>query len=85
MKDIEKQVSVAELYDVLQAKSKKSVSRDDFLFQLSQSFILAPTPELRFHDIDERQGTDTIYILKHSEIAKALEERKVPTSPEDRL
>jgi hypothetical protein len=75
MREIIKQVTVSELYDILLKKSKKPVSREDFLFQLMNSFLLSPALELRFHD-REKASIDLIYVLKHQEIAKALEEKK---------
>jgi hypothetical protein len=80
MREVIKQVTVKELYDILQAKSKKPVSREDFLFQLMNSFLLSPALELRFHD-REKANIDLIYVLKHSEIANALEPEQKPPAP----
>lgn len=80
MKEVVKNVTVPELYNILLRKTKKPVSLEDFKFQLMNSFLLSPTLELRFHDRD-KAGVDLIYILKHSEIAKALEPKQVPPAP----
>lgn len=79
MQEVIKQVTVDELYGVLLAKSKKPVNREDFLFQLMGSFLLSPTLELRFHDFTP--DVHLTYILKHSEIAKAIEEKQKPPAP----
>jgi hypothetical protein len=79
MREVIKQVTVDELYKILLLKSKKPVAREEFLFQLMDSFLLSPTLELRFHD--DAPGVHLTYILKHSEIAKALEEKQKPPAP----
>jgi hypothetical protein len=43
------------------------------------SFLLSPTLELRFHDFTP--DVHLTYILKHSEIAKAIEEKQKPPAP----
>jgi hypothetical protein len=79
VQEVIKQVAVWELYDILQAKCTKPINREDFLFQLMDSFLLSPTLELRFHDFTP--DVHLTYILKHSEIAKAIEEKQKPPAP----
>lgn len=77
MKEIKKNVSVNQLYGLLIKKQKKSVSLEDFIHWLEYHFLASPTLELRFHDLDT-PDVDTVYALKHQEIAKAIVEKKPP-------
>lgn len=78
MQEVVKQVTVRGLYDVLIKKQKKSVSLEDFIHWLELRFLASPTLELRFHDLDT-PDVDTVYVLKHSEIAKAITNPEVPS------
>jgi glutathionylspermidine synthase len=81
MNEVTKYVTVRELYEILLKRSGKNVEYDDFLHQLSITFLASPALEHRFHDRDEFKKTDTVYILKHQELAKALEEKTMPPVP----
>ena len=74
MKITEKRVTLGELLDVLNVarvrEAKPQLTWDVFVYTLSLYFLDHPSLDLRWHD--RTKDEDKIYILPHTEIAKAL-------------
>lgn len=86
MKEVTRNVTVRELYDILCAKCRgrggtgMPPDYETFAYNLSVTFQQAPTPEFRFHDITD--DVHTIYIVKSKDIAQALNKPDPPKSDE---